>query len=433
MASIRQQSPETALDPDNMPQILYNIMEMGTNNVAFGFLSFFSGALGLDLGLEKAGLNPIMLNEFDPIACQTIRLNRKNIRLYDVDIRELTATRIMQECGLAAGDPFLVCGGPPCQAFSTAGHRLGLNDERGNVFLHFISLIGEIRPKYVVIENVRGLLSAPLIHRPLNKRGVGNPPLSQDERPGGALRYIISKLKDCGYSISFNLYSTANFGVPQIRERVVIFGSRDGGGTVPDLVPTHDEKARYGLPPWHTFREAVSGLSGPLHHLEFPERRLGFYRLLGPGQNWRDLPEELQKQAMGKSYFAGGGKTGFYRRLAWDKPSPTLVTCPTMPATDLAHPGEDRPLAVEEYARIQTFPDGWQFAGNINDQYRQIGNAVPVEFGVAIGKHLLAYDQGLLPSGESNRIALSRYRNTSHHDWLRSVGRDSQGSQIAMI
>ena len=407
-------------------------MEMTTNDRKDGFLSFFSGALGMDLGLEKAGLHHIMLNEFDPITCQTIRLNRPNIRLYDFDIRELTAERIRRDCGLEIGEPFLICGGPPCQAFSTAGHRLGLNDERGNVFLYFIDLIGELRPKYVVIENVRGVLSAPLIHRPWNKRGVGTPPLSEDERPGGALRYITSRLQDCGYSISFNLYNTANFGVPQIRERVVIFGSRDGG-TIPDLIPTHDEKARYGLPPWRTFKEAVSGLSSPLQHLEFPERRLRFYRLLGQGQNWRDLPEELQKEAMGKSFFAGGGKTGFYRRLAWDKPSPTLVTCPTMPATDLAHPEEQRPLAVQEYARLQTFPDEWRFAGNITQQYKQIGNALPVEFGLAIGRHLLDYDQGLAKARKGNGVALSRYRNTSHRDWLRSVGKASEGGQIALI
>jgi len=396
------------------------------------YLSFFSGALGLDLGLEKAGLNPVMFNEFNPTACETIRLNRPNIKLYDIDIRKLTAKRILQDCGLEVGEPFLICGGPPCQAFSTAGRRLGLDDERGNVFLHFIDLIGEIRPKYFVIENVRGLLSAPLKHRPLNKRGGENPPLSQDEQPGGALRFIISSLKKCGYVISFNLYSTANFGVPQIRERVVILGSRDGN-IVPDLIPTHDEKARYGLLPWNTYRESVNNLPLPLHHLEFPERRLNFYRLLGPGQNWRDLPSDLQKEAMGKSYFSGGGKTGFYRRLAWDKPSPTLVTCPTMPATDLAHPSEDRPLAVEEYARIQTFPDSWKFAGKIHDQYKQIGNAVPVQFGEAIGRHLLAYDQGSLQHNKITEIALSRYRNTSHHDWIKTTGKENKGNQLALI
>ncbi len=386
----------------------------------------------MDLGLEKAGLHAAMFNEVDPIICQTIRNNRPNVRLYDFDIRELTAERILRDCGLDVGEPFLVCGGPPCQAFSTAGKRLGLNDERGNVFLHFIDLIGDIRPKYIAIENVRGLLSAALIHRPLDKRGAGNPPLSEDERPGGALKHIIAKLKDRGYSINFNLYNTANFGVPQIRERVVIFGTRDGK-VIPDLVPTHDEKARYGLPPWLTLKGAVSNLEAPLHHLKFPERRLRFYRLLKPGQNWRNLPEELRKEAMGNSYFAGGGKTGFYRRLSWDRPSPTLVTCPTMPATDLAHPEEDRPLSVEEYARIQTFPDDWHFAGNITDQYKQIGNAVPVEFGAAIGRHLLAFDQGLLQPMEGKKIALSRYRNTSHSEWSRSSGATKNEGQLPLI
>lgn len=368
----------------------------------YHFLSFFSGALGLDLGLEQAGLNPLMHNENNKVACETIRLNQPNVLLYECDIRELNEDRIREECGLTE-EPFLICGGPPCQAFSTAGRRLGLNDERGNVFLHFIDLIGDLKPSFVIIENVRGILSAPLSHRPHDQRGQGFPPLSDEEKPGGALKHIIDTLEGYGYSISFNLYNTANFGVPQIRERVVIFGSKDKG-PVPDLVPTHDEKGRFGLPPWRTFKEAVQGLEDSLQHQKFSAKKLNYYRLLGQGQNWRDLPKELQQEAMGKSYFAGGGKTGFYRRLAWDKPAPTLVTCPTMPATDLAHPVEDRPLAVEEYARVQTFPDEWKFAGSVSEQYKQIGNAVPVVFGAAVGRHLVAFDQGKLDTGQNNGV-----------------------------
>ena len=397
----------------------------------YQFLSFFSGALGLDLGLEDAGMSPMFFNEFDKTICKTIQMNRPNIKLYAQDIRDLSAEQIMLENGLAEGDAFLVCGGPPCQAFSTAGRRLGLNDERGNVFLYFIELIGKLVPRYVVIENVRGLLSAPLTHRPHDQRGQGFPPLSPEELPGGALKYIISVLEGYGYSVSFNLYNTANFGVPQIRERLVIFGTREGD-PIPDLTPTHDEKGRFGFPCWHTFREAVSGLPGVLHHLEFPPRRLRYYRLLGPGQNWRDLPAALQAEAMGKSYFSGGGKTGFYRRLDWDKPSPTLVTCPTMPATDLAHPVKDRPLALEEYSRLQTFPDGWQFAGSVRDVYRQIGNAVPIEFGAAVGRHLLAYDAGVLPK-RTAPVALSRYRNTGYNSWAKSVSDDTDKIQPALL
>lgn len=122
--------------------------------------------MGLDLGLEAAGLNPLAANEFDPIICETIRKNRPRLRLYGEDIRELTAERLLKDLQLEREEPFAVVGGPPCQAFSTAGRRLGLNDDRGNVFLHFIKLIAGLRPKYAIFENVRGLLSAPLQHRP---------------------------------------------------------------------------------------------------------------------------------------------------------------------------------------------------------------------------------------------------------------------------
>lgn len=393
------------------------------------FISFFSGALGLDLGLEMAGLHPLAANEIDQVACQTIRHNRPDLRLYDCDIRQLTAQRLMHDAGLRPGDLFLVCGGPPCQAFSTAGKRLGLNDERGNVFLHFIQLIAEIRPHYVILENVRGLLSVPLVHRPHCERGQGYPPLSEDEMPGGALKHIVSLLEDSGYTISFNLYSTANFGVPQIRERIILFGSRHGS-PLPDLVPTHDELGRCGLPKWHTFREAVAGLPPQQDHSKFPERRLRFYRMLHEGQNWKDLPPELHKEAMGRSYYAGGGKTGFLRRLAWDRPAPTLVTCPTMPATDLAHPAEDRPLSVQEYQRIQGFPDDWKFAGNMNDKYRQIGNAVPVKFGAAVGSHLLQFHRGAFKGNGVPLIALSRYRKTSHLEWGAHNGKTSSSLQM---
>lgn len=184
-----------------------------------------------------------------------------------------------------------------------------------------------------------------------------------------------------------------------------------------DIFPTHDQEGRCNLQRWRTFHDAVAGLTDTPEAAKFPERRLQYYRLLKAGQNWRDLPAYLQRAAMGKAYEAGGGKVGFYRRLAWDRPSPTVVTCPTMPATDLAHPEENRPLSVQEYARIQTFPDSWKFEGNLTSRYKQIGNAVPVQFGKVIGQHLLAYDAGELLEVERPQIPLSRYRNTDHLSW----------------
>lgn len=374
-------------------------------------LSFFSGAMGLDIGLEKAGINVCLASEIEPNTRKTILLNKPEISLIG-DINNYSAEKIRQFAGLGEKEDIdLVIGGPPCQAFSTAGKREGFNDRRGNVFLTYIDRILELKPKIAVIENVRGLLSAPLTHRPHSTRGFGYPPLTPEEEKGGALGYIISLLEKGGYSVSFNLYNSANYGSPQKRERVVIFCQKNGE-RAPFIPPTHSENGEFGLPKWRTFREATVGLENIDHEgLTFPENRLKYYRLLKSGQYWKHLPPEIQKEAMGASYFAGGGKTGFYRRLDWDKPSPTLVTDPTMPATDLAHPELDRPLSIQEYMRIQEFPDDWKFWGSIKDKYRQIGNAVPCSLGTAIGKHVLA-----LIKGEKikifNNFPYSRYKNT---------------------
>ena len=277
-------------------------------------------------------------------------------------------------------------------------------------------MIIDLNPRFAVIENVRGLLSAPLKHRPHNERGKEFEELSLEELPGGALNHIINKLEYAGYSVNFNLYNSANFGTPQKRERVILLCSRDTG-KLPYLQPTHSEKEEHGLPKWMTFREAVKDLDeNKLDHLSFPEKRLKYFRLLKAGQNWKNLNEDLQKEAMGASYYSGGGKTGFLRRLAWDRPSPTLVTHPAMPATDLCHPSENRPLSVQEYMKIQQFPDEWEIQGSLLDRYKQIGNAVPVGLGYAVGRLLMQVMEGQ----EFERIEnfnYSRYKRTSETEW----------------
>jgi DNA (cytosine-5)-methyltransferase 1 len=391
-------------------------------------LSFFSGCMGLDLGLEKEGIEVILACEIDPAARQTIAANKPHLPLIS-DIRDYSAQEIRTQAGLTdQTDIDAIVGGPPCQAFSSAGKRQGFNDARGNVFLTFIDLICELRPKFAVIENVRGLLSAPLKHRPHEMRGHQYPPLTPEEQRGGALLHITRQLKQAGYGISFNLYNAANFGSPQQRERVVILCSHNGE-RLPYLTPTHSERSRYGLPPWKTLREALAGLPEEGHtFVKFPEKRLQYYRLLKPGQYWRDLPADLHQPALGASYYAGGGKTGFYRRLAWDKPAPTLVTHPAMPATDLAHPEQERPLSIQEYKRIQEFPDDWIVAGSLLEQYRQVGNAVPCSLGRAIGRTLVNYLKGIEPP-VFQHFPYSRYYKTDHISWELDVSLDQAHSQ----
>jgi DNA (cytosine-5)-methyltransferase 1 len=291
-----------------------------------------------------------------------------------------------------------------------------------------------MRPRYAVIENVRGLLSAPMSHTPHAARDADWRP-EGDRQPGGALMHVLKLLRRGGYSVSFNLYNAANFGVPQSRERVILICSRDGNA-VPHLMPTHSQDGSFGLPKWRTLRDALLGLDPKKGlHAEFPEDRLRFYRLLTAGQYWKHLPTELHRAAMGGSLDSGGGKTGFYRRLDWDKPSCTLVTSPTMPATDICHPDEDRPLSVEEYKRIQQFPDDWVMCGSMTDQYKQIGNAVPVGLGEAVGRAILAHMNGkplIPPPG----FPYSRYKGTSEISWGLGVGKPStikQGSLFPLV
>lgn len=378
-------------------------------------LSFFSGAMGLDLGIEKAGFEIRLACEVDKYCRQTIALNKPNAALLS-DINNYDANDIRKSAHLSDREDIeLIVGGPPCQAFSTAGKRQGFNDDRGNVFLKYLDLCLDLRPKYFIIENVRGLLSCPMDHRPHDKRGEEYPELSEDELKGGALNFIINRLRNSGYGFSFNLYNSANFGTPQIRERVIIICSRDGKKP-PYLIPTHSENGEYGLPKWKPLKSCLANITEH-SHLNFPEKRLQYYRLLKPGQNWKNLPVELQKEAMGKSYYSGGGKTGFLRRLDWDKPSPTLVTHPAMPATDLAHPVENRPLSIQEYKRIQEFPDNWELAGPLIQQYKQVGNAVPVNLGYAVGSLVKSLLSGV-NTIQFQEFKYSRYKRTSDKEWM---------------
>lgn len=376
-------------------------------------LSFFSGGMGLDLGLEKAGFHIVSCCENNKFAKETIQTNRKDIILFD-DILHLTIEDILKKINIPQNEIFLVCGGPPCQAFSTAGKRRSFDDVRGNAFLKYLELATEINPQYILIENVRGLMSAPLSSDKTNK--------SIDESEGSALWYVYHYLLDMKYTVSFNLYNTANYGVPQCRERIILIATRHNR-KVPYLFPTNSDdlhlQQKYNLQPWKNIKNAFHDLPDTMECIQFSEKHLKYYRLLKSGQNWRDLPKDMQREAMGNSFESGGGKTGFYRRLDWNAPSPTLVTSPAMPATSLAHPELDRPLSVEEYKRIQCFPDNWFFSGKIIDKYRQIGNAVPMEFGKCVGITILHHFNNIHP--HIDHFPYSRYKDTSDVEWLQKI------------
>lgn len=379
-------------------------------------LSFFSGAMGLDIGLHKAGLNTLLACEIDKSSRKTIVSNNPDIGLIG-DIRDYTISEILEYSNVKNKDDVdVIVGGPPCQAFSTAGKRKGFEDERGNVFLKFIEVIEAIKPKYAVIENVRGLLySTYSIDLPESDKEL----LPKNIKPlkGSTMYYILKRLERAGYKVSFNLYNSANYGTPQTRERVIIICSL-GKTKVPYLTPTNHKDGDFGLPKWNVLKDAIFDLpKTPKDHIKLPKRRLKYYKYLKEGQNWRDLPEDLQEEAMGKSYHLVGGKTGFFRRLAWNKPSPTIVTNPAMPATDLTHPVEDRPLSVQEYKRLQEFPDSWELCGSVVQRYKQIGNAVPASVGEAIGKEIMKHLSGEKPK-EYLGFRYSRYKATSDTEFI---------------
>ncbi len=369
-------------------------------------LSFFSGALGLDYGMELAGIKPVLFCENDRKCRMTIQAMRPDTALIG-DIAQYEADQILEMARLEPGQKVdVMFGGPPCQAFSTAGARRAFDDSRGNVFLRYLDLASKIKPTYIVIENVRGLLSTPF---PLEEGG--------QPRKGGALQIALNKLNGAGYSVSFNLYNAANFGAPQIRERLVLIGKL-GSKKVGYLTPTNSNDESFGLPAWKTFGDAVSDIqASEMSYGCFPKKRLKYFKMLSEGQYWKDLPEDLQPEAMGKAFKLSGGKTGFYRRITFAKPCPTLVTTPTMPATDLCHPTEDRPLSIEEYKRVQGFPDDWKICGNLNDMYKQVGNAVPIALGKAIGKAILDDMDNTVSADKYAAFPYSRYRHTSDLTW----------------
>ena len=352
-------------------------------------ISLFSGAMGLDLGLETAGLQVAVALECSPFPVATIRHNRPLLPVIEKAIEDVPTSEILDEAQLAPGEAFAVVGGPSCQVFSTAGQRKSLADPRSTMFRHFVRVIRDTQPKFFVMENVRGLLSAAVRHRPLNQRGPGHPPIEADEQLGSAFRVVAATLRDLGYYCLFDVLNAADYGVPQKRQRLVIVGSRDGE-RLEMPKPTHHIEGANGLPKWRTLGQALQDLvEDEPDYYRFCPAQERYLKLIPEGGNWRDLPEELKSEALGKAFRSWGGRSGFFRRLSLERPSPALTTRPDSKATMLCHPTELRPLTVGEYARVQQFPDDWVFQGTVRRKYEQVGNAVPVGLGTAIGSALV--------------------------------------------
>lgn len=378
---------------------------MDKNNSNRNVISFFSGAMGLDLGLEQAGLHVKICQDFDVSCVKTIEANGKNAILGD--IRNIAPEDILNKTGLKQGEPFLVCGGPPCQPFSTAGKRLGINDPRGSLFMDYIRMINYIRPRFFIMENVKGIMSSPL-------KTESDQPLDKNS-PKTVLDVILSEFEKLEYKTVYGILDAVNYGVPQFRERFVLIGSRDHEDIflpIPTNFQMHQNKEML----WKTTGDVIKDLEkNPGECASFSSDRLKYLRMIPEGGNWKDLPKDILEKAMGGAYLSGGGKVGFYRRLSYSQPSPTVVTSPVQKATMMCHPTQDRPLSIKEYARLQQFPEDWNFVGTTSAKYRQIGNAVPVGLAKAIGKAIIATAE------KAGSIKTKRFRGTGVHNRIQDA------------
>ena len=341
---------DSYIDNTEIPLKNYNILEL------------FAGAGGLAIGLEQSGIKCAALNEIDKWACATLRENRPNWNVLEGDIKDFDFSEYQNQVEI-------VTGGFPCQAFSYAGKKLGLEDARGTLFYEFARVVKEVNPLICVGENVKGLLS---------------------HDKGKTLEGMISILDEIGYNVvPVQVLKAINYKVPQKRERLILVGIRK------------DIEVEYEYPtPYNVIYNLSDALKkGELYDTDvpksggskYPEHKKQILDLVPQKGYWRDLPLDIQKEYMGKSFYLGGGKTGMARRIGWDEPSLTLTCSPAQKQTERCHPDETRPFTVREYARIQTFPDDWNFAGSISQQYKQIGNAVPCNLGKELGYSIIKF------------------------------------------
>lgn len=320
-------------------------------------LELFSGAGGLALGLEKAGFTNLALNEFDKNACNTLRKNRPNWNVLEGDIHNIDFLTYKNKIDLLSG-------GFPCQAFSHSGKRLGFEDTRGTLFHEFARAIKEIQPMCFIAENVKGLLS---------------------HDNGQTLQVILNVFKQLDYFVFSPVLLNANdYEVAQKRERIFIFGvKKEYEQYFSPIVPK-----KHSCITLRDIFEKTTYYEQPIkasNIVSYSANKKKFFDKIPPGGYWKNLNIEDQKTYMGKMFYSKGGRTGVLRRLSLDQPSLTLLTSPSQKQTERCHPIEVRPLTIRESARIQSFPDSWDFCGSVSSQYKQIGNAVPVNLAYHVG------------------------------------------------
>ena len=320
-------------------------------------IELFAGAGGLALGIEKAGFDTIGLVEFDRSAAETLKYNRPNWNVIHDDIANISKLDLEDYFSIKKGELDLLSGGAPCQSFSYAGKRLGLEDTRGTLFYHYAIFLEKLQPKMFLFENVKGLTS---------------------HDKGKTYETILNVFESEGYTVQSKVLNAWDYGVAQKRERMIMVGIRN------DLIT----KISFTYPAIHEYKPVLRDVLTDCQSsqgMQYSEHKRKLFELVPPGGYWRDIPEDIAKEYMKSTWDMGGGRTGILRRLSLDEPSLTVLTTPTQKQTERCHPLEARPFTVRENARIQSFPDDWEFQGSLGNQYKQIGNAVPVNLAYEVG------------------------------------------------
>lgn len=323
-------------------------------------IELFAGAGGLALGIEKAGFDTISLIEVDKDATDTLKYNRPNWNVICDDIANISCLNLEEYFGIKKGELDLLSGGAPCQSFSYAGKRLGLEDARGTLFYHYAIFLEKLQPKMFLFENVKGLLT---------------------HDKGRTYKTILDIFEKAGYTISNSQIKVLNawdYGVAQKRERLITVGIRN------DLT----DKIKFVFPTPHKYKPVLRDILLDCPKSDgtpYSEYKKKIFELVPPGGYWRDIPENIAKEYMKSCWYMEGGRTGILRRLSLDEPSLAVLTSPSQKQTDRCHPLEARPFTIRENARCQSFPDEWHFCGSVGQQYKQVGNAVPVNLAYEIG------------------------------------------------
>lgn len=313
------------------------------------FIEVCAGCGGLSSGLIKAGFTSLLLNDNNKDCCATLKQNHPDTNIILSSMDKIDYTPYIDKVDLLAG-------GVPCQSFSQAGLRKGLEDPRGDLMFKFIEILNLIKPKIFMIENVKGLLS---------------------HDKGKTIKKIIEMInKNDLYEINYKCLDASKYNVPQKRERVFIIG----------ILKTIRKSFKFPEESLHkkVLKDVLLDVPDS-QGAKYNNDKIKLFKMIPQGGCWVNLPEDLQKKYLGNSFNSGGGKRGILYRLSLEKPSLTLLCTPSQKQTERCHPLEERPLTIREYARIQTFDDDYKFTGSITSQYKQIGNAIPVELARQIG------------------------------------------------